>query len=131
MRGLFTLSVLTCLVAIPGAALAGPCTDRIAAIEKTLSSRDAGSGPTSTGSASTAPAPGTEATAAMNATVGNTATSAADVRQQTQGGATASQAATMNDPKLLSDKVAEAKAADAAGDSAGCTKALDEAETMM
>lgn len=137
-----TMMALFATLALAGAAHAGPCTDRIAKLEKAIS--DAGSGPTNTteptttGSTSATPSPvpkagrtpGTEATPAMNETVGNKAASPGDVRAQTQGNPTAAQGGS-DHSKQLSDALAAAKAADAKGDAAGCGKALDEAQSYI
>jgi hypothetical protein len=95
---------------VPGA-VAGPCSQQISQLEKTLSSKDAGSGPVSTGNASPAasiggqtghPAPPHEVgtqngektgpTKSMNQASSQTATSAQDVRRQQQGEPTAANA---------------------------------------
>lgn len=137
-----TLLIISAMLALTGAAHAGPCTDRIAQLEKAMS--DAGSGPTNTneptttGSVGATPsqapkagqAPGTVATPAMNETVGNKAASPGDVRAQTQGKPTAAQGGG-DQSKQLSDALAAAKAADARGDAAGCGKALDEAQNYI
>ncbi|MCK0207274.1 hypothetical protein MWN33_04415 [Starkeya koreensis] len=125
---------------VSASAFAGPCTDRIATLEKTLSTSDAGSGPTnSTAARTTAPdagvpkageTPGTGGTAGMNATVGDKATSPADVRAQTSGGATAAQGGASS-AMQVSAAMSRAKAADTSGDAAACSKALDEAEQLM
>jgi hypothetical protein len=124
---------------IGATAHAGPCTDRISALEKSLASVDAGSGPTTaTTSTGTPPnpdtpkageAPGTGGTAGMNATVGDKATSPADVRAQTSGGATAAQGGASS-AQQLSEAMNRARAADRSGDAAACNRALDEAEKM-
>ena len=142
-----TLLVATALCALSGTAYAGPCTERISTIEKSLNATDAGSGPTknttTTTMAATAPgvpkageAPGTGGTAGMNAAVGQTAASPADVQAQTQGAPTAAQAAqsgkaSTSNSAQLSDALRLAKAADAKGDTAACTKAVDEAEGYL
>lgn len=139
-----TLLIISATLALTGGAYAGPCTDRIAQLEKSMSAADAGSGPikttepTTTGSVSATPrqapkageTPDTNATPAMNATVGNKAASSEDVRAQTQGNPTAAQGGG-DQSKQLSDALAAAKAADAKGDAAGCGKALDEAQTYI
>ncbi|MBS7542311.1 hypothetical protein KHC19_04125 [Ancylobacter oerskovii] len=109
-------------------------------MEKSLSTTDAGSGPTQATPAPTSPpaagvpkageVPGTGGTAGMNATVGNKATSPADVRAQTSGGTTAAQGGATS-AKPLSDLLKQAKAADQAGDAAACTRALDEAQRLL
>ncbi|TCK28994.1 hypothetical protein EV667_3012 [Ancylobacter aquaticus] len=134
------IALCATLSLMAGAAYAGPCTERIAQIEKDLSATDAGSGPTQSAPAATTAsdpgvprageAPGTGGTAGMNATVGNKATSPADVRAQTSGQPTAAQGGASS-AKQVSDAVARAKQADKAGDDNACQKALDEAEKLM
>lgn len=94
----------------PGA-YAGPCSQQISQLEKTMSSKDAGSGPVSTGNASPAASIGgqtgharpahevdtqggskTGPTGAMNQASSQTATSAQDVRRQQQNQPTAANA---------------------------------------
>lgn len=128
------------LAALAGGAQAGPCTDRISTMEKSLSTSDAGSGPTKAAPEPTTPpaagvprageTPGTGGTAGMNAAVGDKATSPSDVRAQTSGGGTAAQGAASS-AKPLSDLLKQAKAADDAGDAAACTRALDEAQRLL
>ena len=135
------LLIATALAGLSGPALAGPCTDRIAGLEKSLSASDAGSGPTkpmATSTGSTTPTvpkagetPGTGGTAGMNAAVGSKATSPADVQAQTQGTPTASQGGTATNSAQVSDAMRTAKTADQNGDAAGCGRALDEAERLM
>ena len=127
------LSVVSCV------AYAGPCTDRISAVEKKLSASDAGSGPTIAAPAETATpnpgvpkageTPGTGGTAGMNATVGNRAASPSDVRAQTSGQPTAAQGGASM-AKEVSDALARAKAADQSGDAAACGQALDDVERL-
>ncbi|MDF2994514.1 MAG: hypothetical protein K0R27_151 [Xanthobacteraceae bacterium] len=138
------LLAVSATIALAGTAYAGPCTDRISQIEKSMSAADAGSGPTkttepsTTGSVSATPSqvpkagetPETGGTPAMNATVGNKAASPADVRAQTQGNPTAAQGGG-DQSKELSDALAAAKSADANGDAAACGKALDEAQRYI
>ncbi|MFK8252294.1 hypothetical protein [Ancylobacter terrae] len=137
------------LTLLCGPALAGPCTERIAAMEKTLATSDAGSGPTAatsgdvTGSVPATPrevpkageAPGTGGTSSMNAAVGNRATSPGDVRAQTQGAPTAAQAgdnaAAGNAARDLGNALDTARQADARGDAAACGKALDDASRLL
>jgi hypothetical protein len=107
---------------------AGPCTDEISALQKVVSSSDAGSGPTmrtgsttgvTTGSTQSQPsgtdvpvsatprqvpaagqAPDTSATTAMNATTQDKAASPQDVRSQIQGQPTSSQVASGATPTV-------------------------------
>ncbi len=87
-------------------------------------------GGSSAPSGQAAQTPGTSATPAMNATVGNKAASPADVRAQMQGNPTAAQGGG-DQSKQLSDAIAAAKAADAKGDAAACGKALDGAQKLI
>jgi hypothetical protein len=138
-------------------ASAGPCTDQIAEIQKTLSSMDAGSGPTMRAgsaqepstTASAAPArtggaaaPGTEATPAMSAAVEGRAASAQDVRAQQQGQPTSAQVAqgsgqAARGAQLPPDKLLQVNAAldrarslDQQGNNDGCTQAINEARQL-
>ncbi len=127
----------TVLVFAPLESRAGPCTDEISALQKVVSSSDAGSGPTmrtgsttgSTTTGSTQPQPGgtdapvsatprqvppagqapdTNATTAMNATTQNKAASPQDVRSQIQGQPTSSQIASGATPAIDKAKQVEA-----------------------
>lgn len=128
------------LASVSASAYAGPCTERIAAIEKSLSASDAGSGPTkSTDAMTSAPnpgvpkageTPGTGATAGMNAMVGDKATSPGDVRAQTSGGDTAAQGGASSSQQV-SAAMSRAKASDKSGDAAACSRALDEVEQLL
>lgn len=128
------------LSVISATAYAGPCTERISALEKSLASKDAGSGPTAAaGSTGTPPNPdtskagetsGTGGTAGMNAAVGDKATSPADVRAQTSGGTTAAQGGASS-AMQLGDAMNRARAADKSGDVAACNRALDEAQNLQ
>lgn len=134
------LLIAAAFAAMTSTAFAGPCTERITALEKSLSTSDAGSGPTQPMTSATAPTapsvpkagetPGTGGTAGMNATVGSKAASPADVRAQTQGTPTAAQGGASTSMQV-SDALRAAKTADQSGDSAGCTRALDEADKLM
>lgn len=134
------LALSAALSLAAGSALAGPCTDRLAQVEKKVAATDAGSGPTQLPAAgTTAPdagtprageAPGTGGTAGMNETLAGKAASPADVRAQTSGQKTAAEggASTANE---LSDALARARQADASGDAAACGTALDQAEKLI
>jgi hypothetical protein len=142
-----TLVAAAALALFASPALAGPCADQIADIQKRVSAVDAGSGPIVSGSpgttGSTAPnvpkageAPGTEATAANNALTRDRAASPADVRAQTQGQPTASEAASrgtgVNDRMLaVTNALDRARTADAANNSTDCTSAVNEARRLL
>jgi hypothetical protein len=133
-----------------GQAYAGPCTHRITEIEKSMSTSDAGSGPTrqtTGGQAGDVAAPPRQApkagetqetggTVTMNSAVGDKAASPGDVRAQTQGGPTAAQTAQSGrtggaHAREVSEALRTAKDADARGDSQACTRALDEAAKYL
>ena len=81
-----------------GSATSGPCTTEIDGLAKTLSAKDAGSGPTpgASGRTSTAANPSSQhpPTAAMSQATQGQATSPEDVRRQTAGQPTAAQQGT-------------------------------------
>lgn len=140
-RSTTTAAVLGAAMTIgAGAAMAGPCSDRLAQVEKTVAAMDAGSGPTDLPAGSTtAPdagvprageAPGTSGTAGMNDTLAGRAASPGDVRAQTSGQKTAAEGGASTADEL-SGAMARARTADAAGDAAGCEQALDEAEKLI
>jgi hypothetical protein len=156
---LVTLAGLSLLASV-SAAQAGPCTDQITELRKTLASTDAGAGPTMKGTpaepsatGATAPAgadvaatpsqtpkagelPGTEATAAMSTATQGRATSPQDVRAQTQGQPTSSQVAA--GAPAGSDRVMQAQAAleratmaDEKGDATACNSAVGDARRIL
>ncbi|WP_425103983.1 hypothetical protein [Ancylobacter sp.] len=134
------LSLAGVLTLGAGAAVAGPCTDRLTQLDKKVSASDAGSGPTNLPAAgTTAPAaatprageaPGTGGTTGMNDTLAGKAASPADVRAQTSGQKTAAEGGASTADQL-DGAMARARTADAAGDAAACGKALDEAEKLI
>ena len=152
---LLASSVVLALALSP--AWAGPCTDQIAEIQKTLSSTDAGAGPTLRAGSAQAPAttattaparpgaaagPGTEATAAMNTATEGRAASAQDVRAQQQGQPTSAQVAQSGSPghaaPLPPDKLSQVHAAldrarslDQQGNNEGCTQAINDAKQLV
>lgn len=133
------------LTMVGGHAYAGPCTQRITEIEKSMSTSDAGSGPTQptasgqSGDVAATPRQTPKAgetqetggTVTMNSAVGDKAASPGDVRAQTQGGPTAAQTAQTgrtgaSHAKELSQALRTAKDADARGDAQACGRALDD-----
>ena len=74
-----------------GSAAAGPCTTEIENLTKTLSARDAGSGPTAPGGASGRAGGEHPPTAVMGKEAQSKATSPEDVRRQTLGQPTAAE----------------------------------------
>jgi hypothetical protein len=150
-------TALLALAIVP--ASAGPCTEQIASLSKTMSTRDAGAGPTAGASASvTAPpasATGTPATttgqassqpaqpgqhpptAVMGKATEGQATSAEDARRQTQGQPTAAdqaagaQASGSNKVALASAALDRARAADARGQEAQCMQSIEEARSNL
>ena len=81
-----------------GSAMSGPCTTEIDGLTKTLTAKDAGSGPTpgASGQAPSAANPSNQhpPTAAMSQATQGQATSSEDVRRQTAGQPTAAQQGT-------------------------------------
>lgn len=119
-------------------------------LEKSLSSTDAGQGPTDTGMAeSTASAgtatevpqagevPQTEATPAMNEETAGIATSPEDVQRQNTGEPTAAEAAQAGQSipaagqSEVTDPLQEARMRDQAGDEAGCMESVSQAKQAL
>jgi len=129
MRATFLLAGIALIGPGLSSAMSGPCSTEIDGLTKTLAAKDAGSGPTvgATGQPGQANAPaGSSAqhppTAVMGQETQGKATSAEDVRRQTQGQPTAAQqgaaAAAGKGDKMGGDKM----------DQAG--KALEQARTL-
>jgi hypothetical protein len=136
---------------VPGAH-AGPCAQQISQLEKTMSSKDAGSGPVSTGNASPAASIGgqtghaapphevgtsagakTGPTQAMNQATSQTATSAQDVRRQQQNQPTAAQStsAASGEDRTAKMQAAMERARRLDGEnSADCKGAVSEAQKL-
>lgn len=128
-------------------AYAGPCGEQIRDVEKLLSSKDAGMGPVSPGTAeATAPtttaapkageAPGTEATPAMSDVLKGRAASPADVQRQNQGQPTAAESAPAGrgaPAPNLSDAMGSlqrARELDKAGNEAECMAMIQKAKAQ-
>ncbi|MDF2998253.1 MAG: hypothetical protein K0R27_3890 [Xanthobacteraceae bacterium] len=144
------LLLASVLTVVGGQAYAGPCTERITEIEKTMSTSDAGSGPTKpmasgqSGEVAATPreapkageTPETGGTVTMNTAVGDKAASPGDVRAQTQGAPTAAQTAQTGrtgatNAREISEALRTAKDADARGDAQACGRALDEVAKFL
>jgi hypothetical protein len=133
-------------------AYAGPCAQQISQLEKTMSSKDAGAGPVSTGNASPAASIGgqtgharpthevgtpngakTGPTQAMNQATSQTATSAQDVRRQQQNQPTAAQStsAASGEDRMakMQAALARARQLDSQND-ADCKNAVSEAQEL-
>jgi hypothetical protein len=154
---LFLAAASATLLLASASAYAGPCSDEIASLEKTLSGSDAGMGPTdTTGSSDTmdadtaqadegsmpkaGEAPGTEATALMNETTEGKATSAQDVVKQNEGQPTAAEAAqdeaqtsevARSSPSEASTLLEQAKEFDQAGKEEDCMAAIEKAKQEL
>jgi hypothetical protein len=140
-----------CLL-LANAAMAGPCTAQIDALQKELQATDAGMGPTGTGTgvgpdtmtqsganavspSGTPQVPTTPATGTMNQASQNKATSPQDVQNQNTGqGTVADQAAgavTVPGTQSALQSLQVARQLDQTGDAAGCQDALDRAQNLM
>ena len=143
---LFVVSLGAGLLLAAGPAAAGLCTAEIENLEKTLSSTDAGMGPTGAGTATdpgaaTGAAPGTTEqhppTEAMNQAAQGKATSPEDVLQQNQGAATDSDAAEAGQMSTAAgiddatDSLQQAKELDQKGDEAGCMEQIVKAKGAL
>jgi len=131
---------------------AGPCSQQISQLEKTMSSKDAGAGPVSTGNASPAASIGgqtgharpahevgtqggskTGPTSAMNQASSQTATSAQDVRRQQQNQPTAAQStgAASSEDRTAKIEASLARARQLDGqNNADCKNAVGEAQKL-
>jgi len=153
---LLSISAGLALLLAPVESQAGPCTDQISALQKMISSHDAGSGPTMTTGSTQSPAgdagagvsalprqvppageaPKTNATTAMNAAAQDKATSPQDVRSQIQGQPTASQVASgataqPDKMKQIDATLSRARSADQNSDASGCASAINEAKRLL
>ena len=125
-----------------GSAAAGPCTMEIEGLAKTMSAKDAGSGPTSgaAGATQQTARPSDQQQHPPSAIVGKEtegkATSPEDVRRQTAGQPTAAQqgttgaASTFGESTELSRKIDEARALDQQGKEAECMHAVGVAKQL-
>jgi hypothetical protein len=129
-------------------AFAGPCSEQISEVQKILSSKDAGMGPVSPGTAeTTAPTTtnvpkaggvaGTEATPAMSEALKGRAASPADVQRQNQGQPTAAESAQAGrgaPAPHLSDAMGSLQSArelDEAGKEAECMAMIQKAKSQL
>ena len=119
-------------------AIAGPCTDQINAMAKTLSPKDAGSGPTSgmTSSGTETPKAEHPPTNRMNQAAGQSVESPQDVQRQTQGQPTAAEQAQGTRPHGVPDlsgasaALDRARSLDAKGQESQCMDAVREARNL-
>lgn len=120
-----------------GSAFAGACTGEIDQLTKTMATKDAGSGPTAGGSASTSSEAPRQAQhppgAIMTQQTESKATSPEDVRRQTEGRPTTSQQTSVSgiqrDHAAASASLAKAKEHDAAGRESECMEAVKNAKS--
>lgn len=141
---LFTVSLGAGFLLAAGPAAAGLCTAEIENLEKTLSTADAGMGPTGAGTdagavTGVAPSPTEEhpPTEAMNQAAQGKATSPEDVLQQNQGAATDSDAAEAGQMSTAAgideatDSLQQAKELDQKGDEAACMEQIAKAKGAL
>lgn len=150
MSHLLLIAGSAALILTGGVAQAGPCSEEIATLEQSLSSKDAGMGTTDTGMAESAQSadagaqtptagevPGTEATPAMNEATAGIATSPEDVQRQNTGEPTAADAAQAEQmapaagQSEATDPLQRARELDKAGDEQGCMEAVSEAKRTI
>lgn len=117
-----------------GPAMAGPCTTEINNLTKTLSAKDAGSGPTSASGSSAASSGQHAPTSAMGKQAEGKATSPSDVRRQTQGQQTAADQAANGraaaEPTDAHAALARAKEFDQQGKEADCMASVRQAKQL-
>lgn len=124
------------MVLAAASASAGPCTTEIEALQKQLSSMDAGMGPTGSGTVAETGQlhPPTDA---MNETAEGKATSSGDVLSQNVGEPTDSEAAQSGEfgssaaPVEAEGALERARQFDHAGDEAACMEEISKAKTHL
>jgi hypothetical protein len=118
-------------------ASAGPCATEIDALQKQLSSTDAGMGPTGSGTVAETGQQLHPPTATMNEATEGKAASSEDVTSQNQGKPTDSQAAQTGEygssgaPVDAEASLERARQFDKAGDEAACMKEINKAKTQF
>ena len=134
----FILTNITLLALGVSSATAGPCSNEIDGLTKTLAATDAGSGPTA-GVASGPQSPASASsqhppTSIMRQQTEDRAASPEDVRRQTEGRPTAAQQGTTgaavrtDSPSQASSALDHARALDKQGKEAECMEAIREAK---
>jgi hypothetical protein len=139
IRTLLVFGTAAGLVLAAAAASAGTCTTEIEALQKKLSSSDAGMGPTGNGVGGTIAETGKlqPPTGAMNEATQGKAASPNDVLSQNQGAPTDSEAATAGHfgtaagIAQASEALQRAHQLDQAGDETACMNEVDTAKTQL
>jgi hypothetical protein len=136
----FALVVTSALAWGIGPAVAGPCASEINNLTKTLSAKDAGSGPTPGASVGTQPATDTSGqhppTAVMSQEAQSKAMSPDDTRRQSQGQPTAAQEGNTQQPAAkptladASAALAQARDFDRQGKEAECMASVKQAQQL-
>jgi hypothetical protein len=143
---LFAASAVSLLAT--ASAEAGPCSEQISELQKTLASKDAGMGPVSPGTAETTVptttnvpkaggVAGTEATPAMSEALKGRAASPEDVRRQNLGQPTAAEsgesgrAAPASNLSEATASLQRARELDKAGNEAECMSVIQKAKSQI
>lgn len=137
IKSLLVLGTAVGLVVAAGVASAGPCTAEIDALQKQLSSTDAGMGPTGTGQVAETGQEMHPPTEAMTEATEGKAASSEDVASQNVGEPTDSEAAQAGEfgtsaaPIEAEGALERARQFDQAGDEAACMEEISKAKTHL
>lgn len=136
-KSLLVLGTAAGMVLAAAAASAGPCTTEIEALQKQISSTDAGMGPTGSGQVAETGQELHPPTETMNEAADSKATSSQDVLSQNQGEPTDSEAAQAGEygtsaaPIEAEASLERARQFDMAGDETACMEEVGKVKTQL
>jgi hypothetical protein len=137
LKTLFVVGTCAGMALAAASASAGPCTTEIEALQKQLSSTDAGMGPTGTGNVAETGQKMHPPTESMNEAAEGKATSPDDVASQNTGEATDSEAAQAGEfgssaaPVEAEASLERARQFDKAGDQAACMNEVSKVKSQL
>jgi hypothetical protein len=137
IKSLLVVGTAAGMVLAAASASAGPCTTEIEALQKQMSSTDAGMGPTGGGQVAETGQELHPPTEAMNEATEGKATSPEDVASQNQGEPTDSEAAQAGEfgasaaPVEAEASLERARQFDMAGDEAACMEEVSKVKTQF
>lgn len=137
IKSLLVVGSISGLVLAAASASAGPCSTEIEALQKQLSSMDAGMGPTGSGEVAETSQELHPPTETMNEAADGKATSSDDVLSQNQGEPTDSEAAQAGEygtsaaPIETEASLERARQFDMAGDEAACMEEVGKVKTQL
>lgn len=137
IKSLLVVGTAAGMVLAAASASAGPCTTEIEALQKQMSSTDAGMGPTGSGQVAETGQELHPPTETMNEATEGKATSSDDVASQNQGEPTDSEAAQAGEfgtsaaPIEAEASLERARQFDMAGDEAACMEEVSKVKTQL